>query len=157
MIIGYPSIIREIEKAEKRAGKELFDSLILTERLPRYRYLAISGKSVNPEASASLLEYLMSTVGTTKAREAFPLLISPVRSTTQSQINTPLSRVFARTRLDVFIPELRDEVFVFDYGLKTEYEKIFREYIDRNQNIDINKLLEVLQNNIFCDIESIAS
>ena len=62
MLVGYPSLIREIEKSEKRAGSEALGDLILTEKLPqdslgknrsnlaRYRYLAVSKKTGNPDS-----------------------------------------------------------------------------------------------------------
>ena len=34
-VIGYPSLITDIEKAQKRAGAEAVDSLILSEHIPR--------------------------------------------------------------------------------------------------------------------------
>lgn len=130
MLIGYPSLIREIEKSEKRAGTEALGDLILTEKIPqdslgknrsnlaRYRYLAVSKKTDNPEPSAKLLEYMMSDMASAQGEEAFPLLISPLRSRSESQKTTSLSSVFARTRLDAFIPDIQDQIFVFDYGLK---------------------------------------
>ncbi len=169
MLVGYPSLIREIEKSEKRAGSEALGDLILTEKLPqdslgknrsnlaRYRYLAVSKKTDNPDSWAKLLEYLMSDIAHTKATEAFPLLISPLRSRSEWQKTTSLSSVFARARLDAFIPDIQDQIFVFDYGLKWEYEKILREYLDRNDKIDINTIIKLIQKNVSCESESILS
>jgi ABC-type glycerol-3-phosphate transport system substrate-binding protein len=169
MVIGYPSLIREIEKAWKRAWDELLDDLILTERLPqdslgknkiniaRYRFLALSKKTENPLAWADLLSYIMSDAGMSKSLESFPLLISPLRATVESQRETSLSKVFARTRLDAFIPELWDDIFLYDYRIKWEYEKTFREYLDRNTKIDINNMVKVLSKNISCELESTLS
>jgi len=72
MIIGYQSLIHEIEKSGKRAGEEILDDLILTEKIPqdslgqprvniaRYKYLALSTKSQNALMAANLLSYIMS-------------------------------------------------------------------------------------------------
>jgi hypothetical protein len=95
---------------------------------------------------------MMSETGRALSRENFPLLISPIRGESPLQRNTPLSSIFARTRLDAFIPELDEEIFVYDYGLKSEYEKIFREYIDRNDFKDINRMIKLLQKNIPCEL-----
>ncbi len=169
ILVWYPSLIREIEKAEKRAWGDALDDLILTEKLPqdslgknrtniaRYRYLGVSKKTENAEAAAALLSYTMSDTGRIRTEENFPLLISPVRSWSEWQKETPLSKVFTRTRLDAFIPELQDTVFVFGYGIKWEYERVFREYIDRNEKIDINKMLLTLSNGIWCELDSILS
>lgn len=166
MIVGFPSIIREIEKSEKRAGQEVLKDILLTEKLPqdslgknrvniaRYRYLAVSKKSENLYAALDLMTYLLSDVGIQKAREAFPLLISPIRSWSQEQKETILSEVFARTRLDAFIPDLQDDIFVFQYQIKWEYDKNFREMIDRNEKIDINNLSKTIGKNVWCELES---
>jgi maltose-binding protein MalE len=168
LFVGYPSIIREIEKSGKRAESELLDDLILTEKLPqdslgknrvniaKYRYLAISKKTEKAEASARLLSYLMSDLWILRAQEAFPLLISPLRSASEWQKQTSLSKVYARTKLDAFIPDLQDEIFVYNYWVKIEYEKIFRDYIDRSEKIDTNNLIKTLDKNIFCELESMS-
>ena len=169
MLVWYPSTIREIEKAEKRAnGQSLWD-LILTERLPeeslgkerlniaRYKYIGVSQKSENPEAAARLIEYVMSDIWAERAIEAFPILISPIRSYVEQQKNTPLSDVFARTRLDAFIPELDEKLFAFNYQIKWEYRRIFREYIDRNGKVDINNMFQDIKSSISCQIESLES
>ena len=169
MIVWFPSLIREIEKSEKRGWKEVLSDIILTEKLPqdslwkkrvniaRYRYLALSKKSENLDAAADLLAYLMSETGWAKAQEAFPLMISPLRSWSEWQKETRLSEVFARTRLDAFIPDLQEDIFVFQYGIKWEYEKIFRELIDRNEKIDINNLSKTIGKNVECELEGTLS
>ncbi len=169
MIIGFPSIIRELEKSEKRATKEALDDIILTEKLPqdslwknrvniaKYRYLALSKKSENLDAAVDLLSYVMGDAGSIKAEEAFPLLISPFRSRSEAQKETSLSQVFARTRLDAFIPSLQEDIFVFQYDIKSEYEKIFRDLIDRSEKIDINNLTKTIGKNVGCELESTLS
>jgi ABC-type glycerol-3-phosphate transport system substrate-binding protein len=166
MLIGFPSLIRELEKAEKRWAGDALGDLILTAPLPsdsagknrgvlaRYRYLGISKKTQNPDASAKLLQYIMSEVGSAKSLEAFPLLLSPKRSLVNTQWTTPLSDVFARTRLDAFIPALQDDIFFFQYDIKGEYTRILRDYIDRNEKVDINNLIKTIQNDISCLVET---
>jgi ABC-type glycerol-3-phosphate transport system substrate-binding protein len=167
MVVGYPSLIREIEKAEKRAWSEAITDIILTERLPqdslgkdffntaRYSYLAVSSKTEHPQAAADFLAYLMSEKTMTEIIEIFPHLISPDRKLALTQANIPLSSVFARTRMDAFLTRAGDKVQIFQYGLKSEYEKTFRDYIDRNEKIDINNLLSRIQKSVECKIESI--
>lgn len=166
LFIGFPTQVRELEKAYKRAEGEALDDLILTEKVPldslgrnrtnlaRYKYLGISKKTTAPEASAKLLEYLMTDVASAKATEAFPLLLSPKRTLVMEQVNSPVSDIFARARMDAFIPDTDTDIFVFDYGMKSEYRKILREYIDRNEKVDINNLIKTLQTNISCLSES---
>lgn len=166
MIIGFPSTVREIEKAQKRAWAEAVWWLILTERLPqnsvgkgsiniaRYRYLALSAKSANPGAGSDFIRYLMSQTTLAATAEAFPYLISPDRTISQLQWQNSLSLLFARARLDAFIPEVGDALVVFNYGLKNEFEKIYEDFLDRNDKIDINNLLSQIKDAVDCKIES---
>jgi hypothetical protein len=62
MVVWFPSTIREIEKAQKRAWPDAVTWLILTEKIPqsslgksrlniaRYKYLALSAKTANVNA-----------------------------------------------------------------------------------------------------------
>ncbi len=168
-VVWYPSLIHEIEKAQKRAGNDAVDALILTEKLPqdslskdhiniaRYSYLGISKKTENPIAWAKLLAYLMTEDVQSKVQDIFPLLISPVRALSVNTKNTSLSQIFARTRMDAFIPESTDKLTVFHYGIKSEFERIFSEEIDRNGKIDINNLITQITTIIKCELESIKS
>jgi hypothetical protein len=60
----------------------------------------------------------MSDTGMSKAQESFPLLISPERIRADAQKDTILSQIFARTRLDSFIPVLGESLFVYEYQIK---------------------------------------
>jgi ABC-type glycerol-3-phosphate transport system substrate-binding protein len=166
MAIGFPSLIRDIEKAQKRAEGDILDDLILTERIPvkslsetktnlaRYSYFVVSQNTKNPIPSARLLAYLMTPPALEKIREVFPYLISPDRTIMATQGNTSLSTVFWRTRLDAFLPTWGEQLFVYRYWLKGEYEKIFRDYIDRSIKTDISTILTRIQKNVECKIES---
>lgn len=92
-----------------------------------------------------------------KVQDIFPLLISPVRALSVNTKNTSLSQIFARTRMDAFIPESTDKLTVFHYGIKSEFERIFSEEIDRNGKIDINNLITQITTIIKCELESIKS
>jgi hypothetical protein len=43
---------------------------------------------------------------------------------------------------------------VFNYWLKNEYEKIFKETLDRKDKIDINNTLARVKDSVECKIES---
>lgn len=166
MIVWFPSIIREIEKSEKRAWPDAISSLVLTERLPqdslskwrtniaRYRYLAISAKSQNQMAWADFLNYLLQEKTLATMADAFPYLISPDRSISQSQWQKGFSTVFARAKLDAFIPLSWETLAIFNYWLKSEYEKIFEDSIDRTEKIDISNILSRIKDAVECKIES---
>jgi ABC-type glycerol-3-phosphate transport system substrate-binding protein len=162
MIIGSPSTIREIEKAEKRAGSDAIDDIILTERLPRkslwvdpinlarYRYFALRATSTEPQTGADFLSYLLEDSTQSKATEIFPYMISPLRSLAVLQGKTRLSNLFAQTKMDAFIPLPGEKLSLYNYGLKHEYEKIFREYLDRSDKIDTSNILSRLKKDVEC-------
>lgn len=59
--------------------------------------------------------------------------------------------------MDAFIPEANEKLVVFHYGIKTEFERIFSEDIDRNEKIDNNNLITRITSTIKCELESIKS
>ena len=56
--------------------------------------------------------------------------------------------------MDAFIPNTNEELFVFSYGLKAEFENFLSEYIDRNDNINIDNISEKLSHDISCSIDT---
>lgn len=168
-VIGYPSLITDIEKAQKRAGAEAVDSLILSEHIPRtslgdnpvniarYQYLGISKNSKNAIAAAKLLAYLTTDEALTKTQEVFPRLISPLRAISEKQTNTPLSDIFARVKMDAFLPLQWEKLSVFHFWLRDEYEKLFTDAIDKNNKSDTNSILNDISQSILCELESISS
>ncbi len=166
IIVWYPSLAWEIEKAYKRAGSDATDGLILTERLPqdslgksekniaRYQYLAVSNKSSYQIASAKLLEYLGTETIRRKTIEIFPGLISPEKSYYQEQENSPLSRLFARAQLSAFIPSVWEKLEVFHYGEKRLFTEMLGDYLDRNEKTD-NNILENITKAVKCELESL--
>ena len=74
MIYGYPSLITELEKSDKRAGISSKAGVILTEKIPalsaesgrakniaKFNFFALSKTTPNPEAGVKFLEYLMTS------------------------------------------------------------------------------------------------
>lgn len=168
-VIGYPSLIEEIEKAQKRAGNEAVDALILSEHIPNisvgetpmnvahYRYLWISKKAKNPIPAAKLLAYLTTDEWLTKAQEAFPRYISPLRILSEKQADTSLSDVFARVKMDAFLPLQWEKLLIFHFWLRNEYEKLFTDAIDKKNKSDINTILKDISHSISCELSNIAS
>jgi maltose-binding protein MalE len=163
LILGYPSIVWELEKAVKRANGKDVKWLILSERIPqnspekpqniaRYQYFWLSKLSKNGYAWAKFLEYLMTDEAERIFISANPTLIPAKRSFYDSVKDNSLSSVFPRIKLDTFIPNAGDTLSVFDYGFKKEFEKFLDEYIDRNDNMDMNNISSLLSQEISCTI-----
>ena len=163
IIFGYPSIVGELEKAVKRANGKDVKWLILSEKIPqdspeepqniaRYQYFWLSKLSKNGYAWAKFLEYLMTDEAERIFISANPTLIPAKRSFYDSVKDNSISSVFPRLKLDTFIPEAGDTLNVFDYWFKREFEKFLDEYIDRNDNIDMNNISSLLSQEISCTI-----
>jgi ABC-type glycerol-3-phosphate transport system substrate-binding protein len=164
MILGYPSIINELEKSTKRSGIDSIENLVLTAPVPqdqlsskkrnivRFPYLSISKATKSPFGAAKFLEYLMTDDGIRKIQEAYPYLIPPKPSLYESWKWKSLSNVLTRARLDAFIPEIGETLSVFDFWLKAEFDVFLSEAIDRNENIDINNISKLLISTIDCGI-----
>lgn len=83
--------------------------------LARYSYFALSKSSKNGVAAAKFLEYLMTEDAEQRFVAEYPYLIPAQRKFYDSVQNNRLSDVFSRTKLDSFIPETGESLFVFDY------------------------------------------
>lgn len=167
-IIGYPSTIKDIEDAKKRAWVNATTSLIFTERVPqktldgtfknlaRYKYLGLSKTSKNPILGARFLNYLISEDAGSRFMGAFPTYIPAQRTLYETRSESPLSSVFARTRLESFIPRIGDTLTVFDYGNREEFERILVDNIDRNKKIDKNNIIKLLSSAIKCSLSGLS-
>lgn len=135
MIIGYPSLITELEKSKKRAGSESIHENILTDKIPlhslktpeniaKYSYLAISKNSKNPEASLAFLKYLTTPDAGRILMEIYPYMIPAQKELQASAAKIALSSEIPRAKLDGFIPSPGTKLYVFDYGLKEKFLSI---------------------------------
>lgn len=139
MVIGFPSFLREIEYAIKRAGSEnvISDKFLRTSALPQvsndpgksqnladYNYFALSKTSANPEAGFTFLAYLASREAEEKYLAKFPLYLSAQRIFEERQSGEPLSKDYERVKYGSFTsPDT--ELLTFDKGLKNEYDSYF--------------------------------
>lgn len=109
MIIGYPSLILDLEKSSKRVSSDGKAIVLLTERIPqsspsrtnigRYSYFAISKLTERGDASVKFLEYLMTTEAERLYMSEYPYLI-PAQSEFYTTIESQsLSDNYIRTRL----------------------------------------------------------
>lgn len=139
MLIGFPSLLREIEYAIKRAGSEsaLSSKFLRASDIPQlsndpskstnladYNYFALSKTSLNPEAGFTFLAYLASREAEEKYLAKFPLYLSAQRIFEEKQRNEPLSKDYERVKYGSFAnPDT--ELLTFDKGLKNEYDAYF--------------------------------
>lgn len=127
MILGYPSIIAELEKSDKRLGIKSKAGNILTEKIPltsptdariniaKYNYFALSKTTENPIAGVKFLEYLMTTDAQTRFLQNNDTVLSAQREFWPAQAGSKISEVINRATIDAFIPDIDEEVSLFNY------------------------------------------
>jgi len=165
IILWFPSIIRELEKSDKRAGMRSKSSEILTERMfqetswrtykniARFDFFGISKSTSSPRASADFLIYLMTEDAQKRFLQHNTEYIAAQRAYWTAQKNKNLSDILSRTTIDAFIPDINTELFIFSYWLKAEFWSLLSENIDRIGNLDINNISDALSRWISCEID----
>jgi ABC-type glycerol-3-phosphate transport system substrate-binding protein len=165
MIIWYPSLVLDLEKSVKRMGENAKSSIILTDRIPqmkvgqstnigRYTYLAVSRLTTNPIVSAKFMAYLMTPDAQRILMQEYPYLIPAQSEFYETARDMSLSPTLARTRLGAFIPEIGEQVFVFEYGLKSRWERYMRDAFIGTTTPDLETLTTRLSHDIKCELES---
>lgn len=164
MIYGFPSMIEELEKAQKRTQALQKNAVVLTDRIPqsslwkesvniaRYSFFALSKGSKNPYAGAKFLEYLATEDAMRLYLKHNSYMISAQHEFHVSQRDTPLSNTLSRATLGAFIPDPSESLIVFSYGLKTDFMRFLDESIDRNKNIDISNIGSSISGQIRCSL-----
>lgn len=139
MVIGFPSLLREIEYSIKRAGSEnVLSALNLrTSEIPQisldprdainigeYNYFALSSLSNYPEAGYTFLSYLSTGEAEEKYLQNFPTYLPAQRSQEEFKINEALSKDYERVKYRSF---MNSDVGlqVFGKGLKNKYDSYF--------------------------------
>lgn len=143
MVIGYPSLLKEIEYAIKRAGSEnVLSALNLrTSEIPQvslnpkeainlgeYNYFALSQFSPNTQAGYSFLAYLATGEAEEKYLQSFPLYLPAQRIAEESKINESFSKEYSRVKYRSFMNS-DATVQTFQKGLKNEYDAYFSEIL----------------------------
>ncbi|MBC7504026.1 extracellular solute-binding protein [Candidatus Gracilibacteria bacterium] len=166
LIVGYPSLVLELEKSGKRAGGSSKENVILTDRLPqkssqsvsnvgRYTYLGISKLTNNAIASVKFLEYLMTPEAQRIYMTEYPYLIPAQSEFYASAESNSLSNILTRTTLSAFIPNIGDKISIFDYGLKSLFERYLREGIDNTDEPDTEALISKISQEVKCQISTL--
>lgn len=163
MVIGYPSLILDLEKSSKRVGSASSSSVILTDRIPqrssqshtnigRYTYFAISKLSTQWRASAKFLEYLMTPDAQRLYMDEYPYLIPAQSEFYASIADVSLSDTLSRAKLAPFIPHIGDTLSVFQYGLKSRFDRYLSDGIDTSGTPDIELITTKISRDIGCEI-----
>lgn len=155
MVVGFPSLLREIEYSIKRAGSEsvLSSVNLRTTKIPQssldpkdavnlgeYYYFALSKLSPNMEAGYSFLSYLATGEAGEKYLGNFPSYLPAQRLHEESKANEPLSDDYSRVKYGSFMDSDR-AVQTFQKGLKNKYDAYFSEAFSNRGESSKNILL----------------
>lgn len=162
MVIGYPSLVLELEKSEKRSNSSIRND-IYTDVLPqassssrinvaRFSYFGISKTSENPDAAAVFLQYLMTNEAQRGALEAYPYLIPAQSDFLASQRGKSLSSVLTRAKMDAFLPNPGEKISIFQYGLKSRFHSILEKDFDSSNASVRSSLGQEISRSIQCEI-----
>ncbi|HBB26884.1 TPA: hypothetical protein DCZ36_00105, partial [Candidatus Gracilibacteria bacterium] len=159
MIIGFPSLLREIEYAIKRAGSEnvLSSVSLRTSEIPQisldpkdainlgeYNYFALSKTSLNPQAGYSFLAYLATGEAEEKYLQNFPMYLPAQRLREESKMSEAISKDYSRVKYRSFMNS-ETTLQTFDKGLKNEYDSYFTRVLGNIQKTPKDMLLEAIK------------
>jgi maltose-binding protein MalE len=163
MIVGYPSLVLELEKSSKRAGSDSVSSVILTDHIlqsstqnstniGKYTYFGISKLTKNGPASLKFIEYLMTPEAQRLFSQEYPYIIPAQSEFYPSVESNTLSETLSRTKLSSFLPGNREKISVFQYWLKSRFERYLREGLDTTESPDISAITTKISREISCEI-----
>jgi len=159
-IIGYPSLLREIDFAIKRASSEaaitskflrtsevpqMFDMKDKMVNLANYSFFALSKFSKNPDAAQSFLAYLATPAAEEKYLKNFPYYLPAQTAFQETRLSQAINPEFERAQYQSF---LRDGVTLmsFDKGLKTSFDSYFTRSLQSDSGSTDNK--GILENGV---------
>ncbi len=163
MIIWYPSLITELEKSAKRVGWSTSANIIQTAPLPsqstrnitnnaKYSYFAIARTTNKPNISLAFLQYLMSEDAQRILLREFPYLLPAHKKFLETKKWTWLSSILKNAKIDGFIPRPSENLVLFDYWVKSEFDAIIENGFASNNESDINEIPDKITQKISCTI-----
>jgi ABC-type glycerol-3-phosphate transport system substrate-binding protein len=141
IVFGYPSYLREIQYAVKRAS----DENVLNKRnlksapipvtdsqkpanLATYRYFAASKYSKNLEAAVDFLVHLADKNSQAAYISAFPYYLPASNELVDARKDQSVDKDFPRVKYESFLPTEGEKVVAFDGGFPTEYRDFFTSF-----------------------------
>lgn len=164
MVVGFPSLLREIEYAIKRAGTEnvLSGKSLRTSEIPEpsndpkewvnlgeYNYFALSRTSKNSQAGYTFLAYLYSREAEEKYLEKFPTYLPAQVIFEEKKLDEQISPDYERVKYRSFMNPDTD-LHIFDKGLKNEYDAYFSN-ISRNTKKESKDVLMGVNKYVDCN------
>ncbi len=164
MIVGYPSLVRELEKSAKRIGGNNSASLIQTAQFPsktsresanvaKYSYFAIAETTNKPNVALAFLQYVASEDAQRVLMKNFPHLLPAHKSFLEAKLGTRLSPIIKNAKIDGFIPSPWQKISLFDYGIRSEFNQIIKDGFMSKSEIKRNAMAKKISEKIACIID----
>ncbi|MBP8016504.1 carbohydrate ABC transporter substrate-binding protein [Candidatus Gracilibacteria bacterium] len=165
MLIGYPSLLREIELAVKRtAGNSALDKKTLKSselfqitsgsgnssdknpnvNLVNYNYFAISKLSKNQKMGYKFLSYLSTKDAQKKYMKSFAFYLPALKELEEERLDENMDSNYERVKYKSFLTD-GVELQSFDKGLKNEYDYYFYNHLN---DFDTQEKKNILNNAI---------
>ncbi len=143
-IFGYPSLLREIEYSEKRAGtdsklekRDLRSSPIpqgengKKSNLVRFQYFALSKTAAAPEAGIDFLSHLSLKSSTESYLDSFPHYLPARNDLVEIRKEKVMNKNYPWVRYESFLPSSEIRLINFDRVLTSEYEAVLGKELDQ--------------------------
>ncbi|MDD2516538.1 MAG: ABC transporter substrate-binding protein [Candidatus Gracilibacteria bacterium] len=169
MIIGYPSLLKQIELAIKRSGgNNVLNSKNLrtgpipqnskdkdqAKNLVNYNYFASSKITKNRDMAENFLQYLSTQEAEKKYLNNFPYYLSAQKELEEYRLKQNISNEYTKVSYESFnTPE--NSLHNFEKGLKMQFDKFITKKfvnIDTFENDKFSTLIKGLIANIDCNI-----
>lgn len=159
MVVGFPSLMREIEYAVKRAGSNsvLASGFLRTTEIPQlsndptkavnlvdYNYFALSKGAKSPDAGYAFLAFLSTREAEEKYLASFPYALPAQRIFEEPRTNAIMSKDYTRVKYTSFM-NADVPLSGFDKGLKNEYDTYFSHSLGNTKITSTNLLRGAIQ------------
>jgi ABC-type glycerol-3-phosphate transport system substrate-binding protein len=138
IVFGYPSFLREIQYAIKRASqtnvlnkRNLKTTSVPTldpkksANLARYQYFALSKSAPNPDAALEFLIHLSDKSSQESYLSKFPYYLPARNELVDARKDQPVDKEFPRVKYESFLPIQGVKLATFDRSFPTEFASYF--------------------------------
>lgn len=162
VVFGFPSYLREIQYAVKRASQEasLNKRNLKTTTLPvtdneknpanlaRFQYFALSKYAKDQQGGLEFILHLADAKSQESYMEKFPYVLPALNELVEKRKEQTMSKEYPRIKYESFLPVQNAKSVAYDKGLSSEYDAYFKALGDSGK--DSKKIVTELSELIKC-------
>jgi ABC-type glycerol-3-phosphate transport system substrate-binding protein len=162
VLFGYPSILREVEYALKRASSDAAlekrdlrsapvpqSAVGKKTNIARYTYFAVSKYSSFPEAASDFVGFLTTKMAGELYSNSFPQYLPARNDVAEGVKDKRMNASFPWVRYESFIAPNDVRLINFDRSLTSEYEAALSRALDQ-PNLDAKGILDQVKAQVEC-------